>query len=340
MVLRETKLAKWAIALLGAVLLSNLLLYQPVVQRFLSIEMESGVVIGSLLDLMIISPVLAYAAFKLSKKQVVGLMVFGLVLARIIIPEELFAPFTILLYSGIGLEVLFLAAELGLIILAVRKFPEIRSAMRSSGVGPIFSFLPVVEKKVTSHILIRILSSEVLMAYYALFSWRRKPPVHDGAVTMHHKTSTVAMNIMLIHAVAIETIGIHWWLHSKLPVLSFILLILNVYTVLLFIAEIQITRLHPLEVKNGHLYVTQGLMRRIGFPLNQIEKIEWGREPGKEALVFMHKDFEEIHPQVVLFLKEPVEATMFMGRKQRVSEIALRVDEPERLKELLEGRSS
>jgi hypothetical protein len=35
-----------------------------------------------------------------------------------------------------------------------------------------------------------------------------------------------------------------------------------------------------------------------------------------------------------------VEATMFMGRKQKVSEIALRVDEPERLKELLEVRNS
>ncbi|MFI8575618.1 hypothetical protein ACIGEL_07880 [Rossellomorea aquimaris] len=340
MVLRETKLAKWAIALLGVVLLSNLLLYQPLVQRFLSIELESGVVIGSLLDLMIISPALAYAAFKLSKKQVVGLMVFGLVLARFIIPEELFEPFTILLYSGIGVEVLFLAAELGLIFLAIRKFPEIRSAMKSFEVGPIFSFLPAVEKKVTSHILIRMLSSEVLMVYYALFSWRRKPTVHDGAVTMHHKTSAVAMNIMLIHAVVIETIGIHWWLHSKLPILSFILLILNVYTVLLFIAEIQITRLHPLEVKNGHLYVTQGLMQRTDFPLNQIEKIEWGKERGNEALVFMHKDFEEIHPQVVLFLKEPVEATMFMGRKQLISEVALRVDEPEKLKVLLEIRNS
>lgn len=339
MVLRETKLAKWAIALLGVVLLSNLLLYQPVVQRFLSIELESGVVIGSLLDLMVISPILVYAAFKLSKKQVVGLMVFGLVLARFIIPEELFAPFTILLYSGIGLEVLFLAAEMGLIFLAVRKFPEIRSAMRSSGVGPIFSFLPAVEKKVTRIILIRILSSEVLMVYYALLCWRRKPPAHAGAVTMHHKTSAVAMNIMLIHAVVIETVGIHWWLHSKLPILSFILLILNVYTVLLFIAEIQVTRMHPLEVKNGHLYVTQGLMQRMEFPLNQIEKIEWGREPGKEALVFMHKDFEEVHPQVVLFLKEPVEATMFMGRKQLVSEVALRVDEPEKLQRLLDVRS-
>lgn len=340
MVLRETKLAKWAIALIGVVLLSNLLLYQPVVQQFLAIELESGVVIGSLLDLMIIFPLLAYAAFKLSRKQVIGLMVFGLVLARFIIPEELFAPFTILLYSGIGLEVVFVAAELGLIFLAVRKFPEIRSAMRSSGVGPIFSFLPAVEKKVTRNILIRILSSEVLMVYYALFSWRRKPVVHDGAVTMHHKTSAVAMNIMLIHAVVIETIGIHWWLHSKFPILSFILLILNVYTVLLFIAEIQITRLHPLEVKNGHLYVTQGLMQRTGIPLGQIEKVEWGKEPGKEALVFMHKDFEEIQPQMVLFLKEPVEATMFMGRKQLVKEVALRVDEPEKLRRLLDEKSS
>ncbi|NMH69274.1 beta-carotene 15,15'-monooxygenase [Bacillus sp. RO3] len=336
MVLRDTKLAKWALGLLAVVLLSNWLVYQPMVQRFLSIELEMEVVIGSMVDLMMISPALAYAAFKLSKKQVIGVIVFGLVLGRVIIPEELFAPFTFLLYSGIGVEVLLLAAELGLIFLFVRKIPGIRSSMQVSGIGPLFSFLPAVGDKVSSHMLLRILSSEGLMMYYALFSWRKKPPVHEGAVTMHHKTSAVAMNIMLIHAVVIETIGIHWWLHTKLPILSFILLILNVYTVLLFIAEIQITRLHPLEVKNDSIYVTQGLMQRMVIPLHKIDTMEWGATPGKDALVFMCKDFEEIQPQVVLFLKEPLEATMFMGRKKQVSEVALRVDEPEKLKKLME----
>ncbi|MEI2666021.1 beta-carotene 15,15'-monooxygenase [Rossellomorea sp. LJF3] len=337
MVLRNSKWSLWALALLTLVLLSNVLLYQPIVQQFLAIELESGAVLGSLVDLVIISPALAYAAFKVSKKQAAGFVVFGLVLARVIIPEEYFAPYTILLYSGISFEALFFLAELGLIFLLLMRIPVIRTEMRSSETGPIFSFLPAVERKVSSLPLIRIVASEILMVYYAFFSWRKKAPAHAGAVTMHHKTSAIAMNIMLIHAVAIETIGLHWWLHSKIPILSFILLILNVYSILLVLAEIQITRLHPVEVKNGELRVVQGLRQRLILPLTNIEEMEWGeKKPSKGTMVFIQKDFEEIHPQVILILKEPVEATLFMGRKEEVSKVALRVDEPEKLRRLIE----
>lgn len=337
MVLRDTRWASWALALLSIVILCNVLLYQRAVQQFLAIELESGAVLGSLVDLVIISPALAYAVFKVSKKQAVGFVVFGLVLARIIIPEEFFAPYTILLYSGISFEALFFLAELGLIFLLLKRIPVIRSEMRSSGTGPIFSFLPAVERKVSRLPLIRIVASEILMVYYAFFSWRKKAPTHDGVVTMHHKTSAIAMNIMLIHAVAIETIGLHWWLHSKIPVLSFILLILNVYSILLVLAEIQITRLHPVEVKNAEMHIVQGLRQRLILPLSNIEGMEWGEtKPGKDTMVFMQKDFEEIHPQLILFLKEPVEATLFMGKKEEVSKVALRVDDPEKLKRLLE----
>ncbi|MBW3112152.1 beta-carotene 15,15'-monooxygenase [Bacillus sp. MCCB 382] len=336
MVLRNSKWSLWALALLTLVLFSNVMLYQPIVQQFLVIELDRGAVIGSLVDLVIISPALAYAAFKVSKKQAAGLIVVGLVMARVLIPEEFFAPYTILLYSGISFEALFFLAELGLIFLLLKRIPVIRAEMRSSQTGPIFSFLPAVERKVSRLPLIRFVASEILMVYYAFFSWRKKSPIHGGVVTMHHKTSAIAMNIMLIHAVAIETIGLHWWLHTKLPILSFILLILNVYSILLVLAEIQITRLHPVEVKNGELRVAQGLRQRLILPLSNIERMEWGeKKPNKGTMVFMQKDFEDIHPQVILFLKEPVEATLFMGRKEEVSKVALRVDDPERLKELL-----
>ncbi|MCA1060634.1 hypothetical protein LCL96_16990 [Rossellomorea aquimaris] len=335
MVLRNSKWSLWALALLTLVLISNVLLYQPLVQQVLAIKLESGVVLGSLVDLVIISPALAYAAFKVSKKQAVGFVVFGLVMARVIIPEEFFAPYTLLLYFGISSEALFFLAELGLIFLLLKRIPVIRAEMRSTRTGPIFSFLPAVERKVSRLPLIRIVASEILMVYYAIFSWRKKAPTHKRVVTMHHKTSAIAMNIMLIHAVAIETIGLHWWLHSKIPVLSFILLILNMYSILLILAEIQITRLHPFEVKNGSLHIAQGLRHRLILPLSNIKRMEWGeKKPSKGTMIFMQKDFEEIHPQVFLVLKEPVEATLFMGRKEEVSKVALRVDDPEKLKEL------
>ncbi|WP_175987791.1 hypothetical protein [Bacillus sp. Marseille-Q1617] len=336
MVLRETVFSKWAVLLLGLVLVSNVLLYQPFTQETLMIELERGVILGSLLDMVVVSPILVYAAFKVSKKQVIGFMVAGLVLARFLIPEEFFAPYTMLLYAGVGFEALLFLVELSLIGFLVWKIPQVRTEMKRAGEAAVFSMLPAAEKAVGSHALLKVLISEALLFYYLIFSWRKQPPSHDGCITMHKKTSALAMNIMIIHAIVIESIGLHWWLHSKWPILSIVLLLLNVYGVFLFIAEIAVMRLHPLEVKNGKLYVTQGLMQRIIVPLEYIKKYEWGATPEEQTMTFMYNDLEQTEPQVIIHFKEPVEATLFMGRKKSVSSIALRVDDPGKLKQLLQ----
>jgi hypothetical protein len=335
MILRQTVFSKWAVLLLGLVLLSNIILYQPAVQNALMIELQNGVILGSFLDMVVVAPLLVYAAFRVSKKQIIGFMIAGLVLARFLIPEEFFAPYAILLYAGVGFEALLFLAELSIIGYLLWKIPQVRAEMKKSGEAPVYSMLPAAEKTVGSHPLIKILVSEALMFHYLFFSWRKIAPAHSGSVTMHKKTSALAMNIMVIHAIVIESIGIHWWLHSKWPVLSIVLLILNIYGVFFFLAEINVMRQNPLEIKNGKLYVTQGLIQRVAVPLDTIEKCDWGGAPDKDSLIFMYRDFEQTEPQVILHFKEPVEATLFMGRKKSVSSIALRVDDPEKLKQLL-----
>ena len=146
---------------------------------------------------------------------------------------------------------------------------------------------------------------------------------------------------MLIHAIVIETIGLHWWLHEKSLVLSIILLVFNIYSVFFIIADIQITRLHPMEIKNGKLYITQGMASRIVVSLSNIKEVEWGAPlPSKNTLQFVYKDFEKVDPQAIVHLHEPVEAIMFMGMKRNVTEFAIRVDEPEKLKELLSSNAN
>jgi len=85
--------------------------------------------------------------------------------------------------------------------------------------------------------------------------------------------------MMMIHAIVIETIGIHWWLHEKSMVLSILLLILNVYSVLFFIADIQAVRLNPIYATNDALYLSLGLMKRTTIRFANIEKIE--KDPEK-----------------------------------------------------------
>lgn len=90
MVYRKTKYANIAIALLFLVLSTNFLIYQSSVQDYLSLQLNTGAVVGSLIDLAIVVPLLMYAAFKLSIKQTIGIIVAGLVIARIFIPNEFF----------------------------------------------------------------------------------------------------------------------------------------------------------------------------------------------------------------------------------------------------------
>ncbi|ALC87580.1 hypothetical protein AM499_18515 [Bacillus sp. FJAT-22090] len=337
MVYRKNRKAHLAMAFLFLVLTSNFLLYQTGVQEFLSLQVTSGVAIGSLIDLAIIAPLLFYAAFKITIKQTIGLMVAGLVIARIFIPFELFAPFAGILYTGIAVEALLVLAELGLLFLVIWKVPQIRKQMKNMNEDPIYSMLPAIEKVVTKNVFIQFFMSEILMMYYAFFTWKKKAPSHAGVVTMHEKTSAVAINIMLIHAILIETIGLHWWLHEKSLILSIVLLLLNIYSVTFVLADIQVTRLHPMEIKNGKLYITQGFASRIIVPLSNIKEVEWGGSPpSKNTVKFMYKDFEEVDPQAIVYLHEAVQATMFLGMKKSVTEFAIRVDEPEKLKYLLQ----
>lgn len=337
MVYRKTQTANIALAFLLLVLLSNFLVYRPQVQDFFSLQLNSGVAIGSLIDLAIVAPLLVYAIFKISFKQVMGLMVGGLVIARFFIPSELFSPFKGILYLGIVFEALLILAELSLIVLVIYKTPKIKASMTDMKISPLFSLIPSIKQVVTKNILIRIIVSEFLMFYYAIFTWKKKAPSHPNIITLHKKTSYIAFNVMIIHAIIIETIGLHWWLHDKSILLSFVLLVFNIYSVFYFLADIQVTRLHPAEIKNGNLYVTQGLSARIVVPLHLIKNVEWDvAVPDKHTLQFMYRDFEPLEPQVLIHLHEPIEATMFMGKEKVVTQFAIRVDEPQRLREILE----
>lgn len=337
MVYRKTQTANIALAFLLLVLLSNFLVYRPQVQDFFSLQLNSGVAIGSLIDLAIVAPLLVYAIFKISFKQVIGLMVGGLVIARFFIPSELFSPFKGILYLGIVFEALLILAELSLIVLVIYKTPKIKASMTDMKTSPLFSLIPSIKQVVTKNILIRIIVSEFLMFYYAIFTWKKKAPSHPNIITLHKKTSYIAFNVMIIHAIIIETIGLHWWLHDKSILLSFVLLVFNIYSVFYFLADIQVTRLHPAEIKNGNLYVTQGLSARIVVPLHLIKNVEWGvAVPDKHTLQFMYRDFEPLEPQALIHLHEPIEATMFMGKEKVVTQFAIRVDEPQRLREILE----
>lgn len=261
-------------------------------------ENPNAVVIGSLLDFIILAPV-TYLLYKkqFSWKLVIGLIATGCVAARFIIPKDYLQPFNAITWSGIAAEGAIFLLEILLIVTFVRYLPKIIKEVKGSTLPLLFSFPQAVELYVKKNPIIFVICTELLTYYYALLSWKKKP--YEG-FTIHKNSNFIALNIMILYAIVLETVGVHWLLHVlNVPiVVSVILLLLNVYGVIFILGDMQALRLNPIYFNENSLYVSQGLMKRVEIPYELIEEIITEKEQleqkiKKDTLPFIVVDFEK-----------------------------------------------
>jgi len=337
MVALKNKQNIW-LAFLLLVLASNYTLYNTGLGVSILPTETNGVVIGSLIDFVLVIPVLflLYKG-KFSIKQAVILAATGCIAARFIIPIEHLQPFVAVTWAGFAIEGTLILLEILLVATLVRYMPRILADVRSTTIPDLFSFSKAVEKHAPKHPIIKIFCADFVVFYYAFASWKRK---ERSGLTLHKNSSYIAFIIMLIHGTVIETIGIHWWLHEKSIVLSILLLILNVYTVLFFIADMQAIRLNPVHVTSDKLYLSLGLMKRAEIRFEQIEELiedkeQLERKLSKDTVSFIARDFEAVYPQFILKMKEPVEVTFMFGLKKRYNSVAIKADQAQEFRKML-----
>lgn len=328
------------LALLLLVLIGNYAVYQTSIgMHILPVpEQAHGVVVGSLIDLMIVAPVLFMLYLrKFSWKLSITLAALGCIAMRLIIPIELLGPFEKVTFIGIGIELLLVVVELIIIVTFVRYMPKIIRDVKESTLPVLFSFHYGVNQYVKHNPIIQVLCAEALMFYYALFSWKKAPM---SGITIYKKSSYIAFQVMMIHAIIVETLGIHYFIHDKWPIVSIVLLLFNVYSILFFVGDIQAVRLNPIAVNERSMFISQGLMKRAKIDFTHIECIIEDREflekkRKKDTLEFVMRDFETVYPDFVLKMKVPQKATLFMGIEKEYRYVAIKCDDPVQLKEIL-----
>ncbi|WP_419881666.1 beta-carotene 15,15'-monooxygenase [Peribacillus sp. B-H-3] len=333
----------WKVLLI-LVLGSNVLLYRSPLSPIFLPEEANWIVLGSILDLAIVSPLLLLVINRNKKGHVKRLILSiagGIILARFLIPQEYFQPYKVLSYGGFAVEGLLLFLELALLLLFMRNLPAIIEEVRQSPESLLFSFPAAVAKKTGKHPIVKAAASDVLMFYYAFLSWRKKPSSEEGSFTLHKNTSVIAFQVMLLHAIVIETIGIHWWLHNHFAVLSLVPLILNICTVIFFAGDIQAIMLNPVKLSSSTLYLSLGLAKKMALPLDNIADITIDskqlekKTDSTTTIEFIAKDFEALHPHIILELKEPQRAALFFGIEKTYSRVAICLDNPAKFIEQL-----
>ncbi|MBS2970846.1 hypothetical protein J9317_19065 [Metabacillus sp. KIGAM252] len=329
----------WMIFLSAIILGSNALIYR--IPDF--VEMTPEAAIGSLFDCILILPLAAYLLIirkRYSLRWIVPVIIAGLAASWLIIPMEYMNQFTYLKYSVTGGMAVLIGAEVFILIKLVLKAAAILKDFKSQNSTSFFDrFEQAVSRQIKTSRLLAILTSEAALIYYSFFSWKKKPEQAPNIFTFHKNTSVIAFNIMLIHALLIESIGFHVLLHSWNPVLSWILLILNIYTILLFIAEIQAFRLSPFVMTDQELHLQVGVMKRLTVKLKDIQAVSYYQKPeaAEDSQVFngMPKEFAEEDPAIVIEFTHPVEAKLLYGFTKKVTKAHVRPDEPQLLYEAL-----
>jgi hypothetical protein len=272
---------------------------------------------------------------KFSVKYFIVLMATGLISARFIIPSEYLASFQSVMWLGVGIEGVLILFELSLLFMLVKNVPPILRRIKSSSLPLLFSFSRAMNEKFPKQTFIHILCSEMLMFYYAFGMWKKKPSDEANTFTLYKRSSFVTFQIMIIHAIVIETLGLHWLLHNTSIILSVVLLILNIYSIVFFIGDIQAFRLNPLRVEDDRIYISFGLAKRMEISFKDIEEIV---EDTNTTIEFIARDFEKVYPDLLLTLKFPIEATLFMGIKKKYQQVAIRVDDPHVFKKIVKER--
>jgi len=329
------------LALLLLVLIANMTLYYTSFGVRVLSEGPNGIVIGSMVDLAIVTPMLFLAwKQKWTVKHIVFAIASGLILVRFVIPMEYLAPYVAVTWIGFALEGAIVLFEVFLLFLLVKHLPSAVRHVRNSSLPTIFSFPEVIEKQVATNAIIKAICTEILMFYYAFGSWGKQLTERDNTFTIHKNSSLIALYMMAIHSILLETIAVHWWLHSKFPIVSIVLLILNIYSVIFLLGNMQAIRLNPIHISDGKLYFSFGLLKRMKVNIEDIaevidDPVLLQQKLPKNTIDFIARDLEDVSPHMIVKLKRPVKATFLMGIEKEYTSVALRVDEEERLKNMI-----
>ncbi|MED4683880.1 hypothetical protein P9452_09315 [Bacillus mycoides] len=323
------------IGLVSLIMLSNYLLYAlPIVPAA-----PKEVVLGSLLDFMFVIPVITYFFIirnRYSLTYMFPVVIAGYVFARFIIPSDYLQAFSFVSYVIVAGEIVFVCFELFLIYKIIRVLPKIikrYKEYRSEYSSFSYAIDAAFDATMKRSKAVSIILTECKLIYYAFLSWREKVPDGECTYSYHKKTGAIGVYIMIIHATVIESIGFHYLLHQWNPVIAWILLILNVYAMIYFLAEIQAMRKNPIVVTEEQVIIQIGLGKKVVLPFTQIDNITFYKgesltaKEEKEVLDATVMEFIKEPATFEITLKEPVKVQLLYGFTKTVSRVHLNVDE-------------
>ncbi|MCC3355379.1 hypothetical protein [Bacillus sp. REN16] len=301
-------------------------------------------ILASLFDLTIVLPLFFYLFVvrnRLSLITLLPVVIGGFWFAYFIVPHHDLVIFDYVKYGIFGLEGLFIIVELFLAALLLRKIPTLSRNYKNQKEIEYF-YPPAMRTALTQTFgkkkLIDILVYDFSIFYYGFFSWKKKweSKNHIRSFTIHINSGYFGLFIMLVHAMVIEVIGVHFLIaHFWSPTAAWIFTALDLYALLWIIADYHAVRLSPIVIKDGKFFAQVGIRREIVVNLKTIKSIQptitgkKERAQEKHSFAITLPNLFEEDPQFEIKLSEPALANLPFGLKREMTKLYVTVDDKE-----------
>ncbi|MFZ3580040.1 hypothetical protein [Virgibacillus sp. DJP39] len=311
------------------------------------------IALGTAIDLVVILPLMLY--FLGFKKRVSLLVLFafvflGLLLANWMIPREADLYLTYFNQTVLILEAGLITFELVVLVALVKKFPVLLNNYRkekhihyhfllsfSAAIQRTFVFKN--EKLNKFQFTLRVLATDIAAVYYSLFSWRKKAPIvkqgQTHSFTFHKNASYLGVFFLLVHAMALEIVAVHFLVAQFSHTWAWILTGLDVYAMLFIISDYQAIRLSPVILDSNGIHFQEGI-RQYGF-------VQWKEVKGVTENILTPSEVDKERKSIslalhglerdqipyVIKLNQPVKIRQIFGFRKEILSIYIKMDNTE-----------
>ncbi len=222
--------------------------------------------------------------------------------------------------------------ELWVIVLLLRSLTTLRGSE-----APEDLIREVVSRQFGAGIGGRLVSTELMMWFYALFSWKaeRYAFAGDEFFSVHRHQGNAENQkgfLMLIGAEIPLAHGLLWFWS---PTGALVVTALSIYGFIWLLGEYRATLLRPVSIDAEFLYLRYGLLGNERIPLAAVAgAMPWNTPVPRQRGVLRHKGAGI--PNVRIDLREPTWVETTLGQRE-ISQVFIAVDQPSRLINSLEA---
>ena len=233
------------------------------------------------------------------------------------------------------LGILALAVEVGLVAYVVIAARRAAARLPEGESDAATRFRLVARQVLRSRALGDVLTTEVMLLYYAFTRPQREG--ESGAFSVHRTSTYVHVLVGIGMALIVETVAVHFLVRLHSPALAWVLTLLSLYTLLWLVGDYRALVARPIRVTASHLRFRYGLRWEADVPRDAVKDVEllpppMGPTPKEKGRLVVALPGGA---NLKLQFERPMDFLGLYGWRKGVAELRVRVDEPEKLRAAL-----